>query len=145
MRPSALRTCRMLSTYPPDLKARSTCEYGTMPTEYGVRVPTSGAPTTLTMTGVRGAAARAACRRHPAARSATQIIPMKTTARALISLPPQSPLEVSLRHPERQERLPILVVRVGHCRLLLQDILEQRRLPRVLVDHHAELFGLSLI
>src|SRR5712671_4898519 len=104
-----------------------------MPAEYGVRLPTSRVPIGLTPTGVRGGAATAALRRHAADRPDRHIRPMRTTTpRVPISFTSDGPLEISLRNPEREERLLILVVRVGHCRLLLQHILEQRRFQRVL-------------
>src|SRR5260221_11080503 len=106
-----------------------------MATEYGVRLPTWRVPIALTLTGVGVVDAVAAWRRHPADSSDRQITPMRMAPRALRSFTSEGPLEISLRHPERQERLPILVACVGHGRLFLQDILEPRRLQWGLVEH----------
>src|SRR4051812_43529049 len=111
-----------------------------MPTEYGVRLPTWRVPSALTATGVRGAAATATFPRHPADSCDRPIRPTRTTARAPISLMSESPLEISLGDPECQERLLILIVRVGCRGLFLQHILEQRRFQRVLVGHHTKFF-----
>src|SRR5258708_16786859 len=116
-----------------------------MPAEYGVRLPTLRVPIVLTPTGVRAAAAMTSLRRHPTDRSDRNIRPMRTTPRVLMSFTSQSPPEISFGDPAREQSLLILVVRVGHCRLLLQHILEEGRFQRGPVGHHAAPFLLVLL
>src|SRR6185312_8420515 len=83
--------------------------------------------------------------RHPTDSPDRHTRPMRTTPRARMSFISESPLELSLRDPERQQRLVILIVRVGHRHLLLQHLLEQRRFQLVLVGCYTELFDLGLL